>query len=448
MLIQGVIMGKQVISVCYCDGVRAACGESVVPVAKDTEKLKLLLNAILINDQKFEDAIKMKRLSHCFGIGSFDGKASLRITNRLNKIADGQRKVIKISSAMETFTRGGRIDVIGITSSQAMLETRQKFLKQLLNANTLISSRSFENKNILAVQLFVQWGIKKNIGKELQANFARLNATPLLYLEDGLIRSIGIGLSNEPGLSIIWDSKTPYYNAKIPSCLEESLEHDNISNEDKAYARLAIDKIVANKVSKYNDAPIFRLQPETCHEGRKRILLVDQRYGDASIEYGLADARTFDKMLKDAMNTEEPCDIIIKQHPDALKGGKQSAFNKERIDEVCRSQTQNTIISIAFDINPYCLFDAVDEVWVCTSGMGFEALMAGKKVRCYGMPFYAGWGLTEDMISLPRRTRKRSIEEVFHYAYVAFSRYYDPDKGECVNVDGIVDYIMRHRDQP
>src|SRR5699024_3230805 len=36
-----------------------------------------------------------------------------------------------------------------------------------------------------------------------------------------------------------------------------------------------------------------------------------------------------------------------------------------------------------------------DEVHVLTSLAGFEALLRDKKVVWYGVPFYAGWGLTE-----------------------------------------------------
>ena len=77
--------------------------------------------------------------------------------------------------------------------------------------------------------------------------------------------------------------------------------------------------------------------------------------------------------------------------------------------------------------------------------MGFEALMAGKKVHCYGMPFYAGWGVTEDKLSLPSRTRKRTIEDIFHFAYIESSRYFDPDKNSVVEVEDLVDYIIKHR---
>lgn len=136
------------------------------------------------------------------------------------------------------------------------------------------------------------------------------------------------------------------------------------------------------------------------------------------------------------------CDLIIKQHPDAIKGGKSSYYSDERL---AFTKSVDNVYTVNFDINPYCLLDLVEEVYVVTSGMGFEALMAGKKVHCYGMPFYAGWGVTEDQIQLPSRTRKRSLEEVFYFSYIEASRYFDPDLDKQVQVEEIVDYIVKHR---
>ena len=77
--------------------------------------------------------------------------------------------------------------------------------------------------------------------------------------------------------------------------------------------------------------------------------------------------------------------------------------------------------------------------------MGFEALLAGKVVHCYGMPFYAGWGLTQDQITLPSRTKQRSLEEIFYFAYIEFSRYFNPEASRQVEVEDMVDYIVKNR---
>jgi capsular polysaccharide export protein len=46
-----------------------------------------------------------------------------------------------------------------------------------------------------------------------------------------------------------------------------------------------------------------------------------------------------------------------------------------------------------FSLSPLCFsssLSAVDEVHTLTSLAGFQALLRGKPVTCYGQPFYAG----------------------------------------------------------
>ena len=313
----------------------------------------------------------------------------------------------------------------------------------MINCRTLIST--WENKcaydQIATVELFLQWGITESTSKKRQHTHATHLSRPVIIIEDGFIRSVDIGLSGTPGLSIILDDTTAYYDATKASRLNKLLESDiELTVEQKNRARLAINKIVENKVSKYNHAkclPIKIGKPD-----RKKILLLDQRFGDQSVTSGLADEVTFEKMLNDAIVNHPECDLIIKQHPDAIKGGKSSYYSDERL---AFTKYVDNVYTVNFDINPYCLLDLVEEVYVVTSGMGFEALMAGKKVHCYGMPFYAGWGVTEDQIQLPSRTRKRSLEEVFYFSYIEASRYFDPDLDKQVQVEEIVDYIVKHR---
>ena len=58
-----------------------------------------------------------------------------------------------------------------------------------------------------------------------------------------------------------------------------------------------------------------------------------------------------------------------------------------------------------------------------TSLGGFEALLRGKKVSCYGRSFYAGWGLTTDMVPMPSRSRRLSIDELVAGALFSYPRY-------------------------
>jgi capsular polysaccharide export protein len=72
------------------------------------------------------------------------------------------------------------------------------------------------------------------------------------------------------------------------------------------------------------------------------------------------------------------------------------------------------------------LIEAVDEVHTITSLAGFEALLRGRRVVVHGQPFYAGWGLTEDLAPLSRRGRTLSLEALAAGVLLLYPRYFDP----------------------
>ena len=76
----------------------------------------------------------------------------------------------------------------------------------------------------------------------------------------------------------------------------------------------------------------------------------------------------------------------------------------KKINEKCRI--------ISDDINAISLLENFNKVYTRTSQMGFEALIMGCKCVVFGMPFYGGWGLTDDRVSCSRRKRKLSLSEV------------------------------------
>jgi hypothetical protein len=439
MLFEGVLLSKKSISIRYLD-FSSIWSDLVVPVAKTKEQLFVLLNKAL-SQQWHIDSIELDKLAHGFGVGTFDGLAGERIKNNLANIAVGNKKITKYHRNERLFFDNKIIDVACIPTTKKVLETSQLYLKDLLQARTLLTENDLKVRNIASVDVFFQWGITTNDKKMIQKSYAKALNKPTIILEDGFIRSVNIGLSSEPSLSIMYDNNTAYYDATKASQLENLLNSDiKLDKKTISHCKKSISKIVTNRVSKYNHAPYYKLSLGS--PDRKKILLVDQRHGDASVQYGLGSDESFSKMLQDALSEYGDCDIIIKQHPDAITGGKQSYFNEDLLSPL---KYANNVFLYKDNINPYALFDLVEDVFVCSSGMGFEALMAGKKVHCYGMPFYAGWGVTNDKIVLERRSKKRSMEEIFYFAYIILSRYWNPDENRIVGVDEIVDYIVKYR---
>lgn len=442
MLLEAALMKRPAISVRLIDGINSLWNESLVPIARTADELLSLLSRIISEEWgPHENAsAEFSRLASLLGVGTFDGKSVARIKSRLAEIVSG-KDLIASYDVKAAFFDKLQIDVMRIPSSVKVLDTTQKYLRTLLGCNTLLSKAHQKIKDLSAVELFVQWGIQPNAAKQEQQVMARELCRDTIYIEDGFIRSCNIGLSGEPGLSIICDDLSSYYDATSPTRLETILSSDaEFSDEELSYARKIINMILETKVSKYNTAPLRKYN--VGRDGYPKVLLIDQRFNDYSVVKGMGSEKSFDDMLTDAINNFPDRDILIKQHPDAFLGAKGSYFNKNKLSFI---NQVNNIFVIDFDINPYDLLSQVDEVYVCTSGMGFEALMAGKKVTCYGMPWYAGYGITEDRQSVSRRNKKRSLEELFYVAYVKLSRYCNPDIDQLCNIEDVIDYIVRNR---
>lgn len=242
------------------------------------------------------------------------------------------------------------------------------------------------------------------------AAMARRTGKPLITLEDGFLRSISPG-GGAPVISLIIDDLGIYYDASAPSRLEQLIAE---GGGDVERARQGIATLRAARLSKYNHAPDMAAPP-TGH-----VLIVDQTRGDASVTWGGATDESFARMLQ-AAKAEHPNDqIVIKQHPETASGAKGGYF----AGDACSGAEILTDAA-----TPWDLIEGAKAVYTVSSQLGFEALIAGKPVRCFGAPFYAGWGATVDEKPISRREVKRSADEIFAAAYFDYPVYFDPWRG-------------------
>jgi capsular polysaccharide export protein len=161
-------------------------------------------------------------------------------------------------------------------------------------------------------------------------------------------------------------------------------------------------------------------------EEQKRVLVIAQTAGDASLKYGMLKNFSTDEIIESAINENRDAKVYIKIHPDVLSGKKKSDINIEKFRNKCTIITEN--------INPISLLKNFSKVYTKTSGMGFEALLVGCKCICFGMPFYAGWGITEDRTVCKRRKRELCIENVFAGAYILYTTYSNPYTNQKSNI--------------
>ena len=101
---------------------------------------------------------------------------------------------------------------------------------------------------------------------------------------------------------------------------------------------------------------------------------------------------------------------------------------------------------IVVDVPMDAMLRAVDEVHVMTSLAGFEALLRGRDVVAWGCPFYAGWGLTDDRLSLARRTRRRSLDELVAAVLILYPTYVSRTSGHFTTPERAVEELRAWRD--
>ena len=310
------------------------------------------------------------------------------------------------------------------TFSKGILNRR---LLPIAMGNELVACRRGRRADRLSG--IIGWGLKDNT--QNARCVARRHGLPYFCLEDGFVRSVGLGVTGSEPFGFIVDRQGIYYNARQPSDVEDLIRAGEAADTPRA-ARL-IKRLVELQVSKYNhvwDSPAL---PKA---DRPNILLIDQTRGDLSVAYGLADEYSFGRMVDAAVQRYPQARFFVKTHPDVIAGKKRGYLTGKLPPEVRL---------ISQDCNPIALLQQVDHVYTVTSQMGFEALLAGKRVTCFGMPFYAGWGLTQDMLSCPRRGMRRSLEQVFAAAYLQYTRYVDPVTEQACELERILDLIENHK---
>ncbi|MEI2415959.1 capsular polysaccharide biosynthesis protein [Orrella sp. JC864] len=275
------------------------------------------------------------------------------------------------------------------------------------------------------------WGCKPS-ARRAQA-LARREGLALIRLEDGFLRSVGLG-NAEPPLSVVVDDLGIYYDAGRASRLERLIAAP-LAPAQAERARALCERWRAQRVSKYNHAP----EPDALPADF--VLVADQTAGDLSIGCGQASAESFARMLQAALAEHPDAQIVLKVHPDVIDGRKRGHFDLAALRGHPRVQV------LARDVHACALLQAARAVYVVTSQLGFEALLWGKPVRVFGMPFYAGWGLTGDALAAPARRGRASLEQLVHAALVEYPRYLHPETGQPCTPEALIDWMGLQRRQ-
>ncbi|MDS9468008.1 capsular polysaccharide biosynthesis protein [Paracoccus sp. MBLB3053] len=233
-----------------------------------------------------------------------------------------------------------------------------------------------------------------------------------IRVEDGFIRSRGLGAALVPPLSLVADDLGIYYDPTRESRFEKLMAAP-LPPGGAERAREIARAIIDAGITKYNLAGNLPQLPQ----GR-RILVPGQVEDDASIRLGAGAERTNLALLERVRAENADAVLIYKPHPDVEAGLRPGAIPDADLarlaDVVARQSSASTLMA------------QVDEVWTITSTLGFEALMRDIPVTTLGAPFYAGWGLTRDLGPVPDRRGQANLSTLIHTALIAYPRYHDP----------------------
>ena len=259
---------------------------------------------------------------------------------------------------------------------------------------------------------------------------------PLLRMEDGFIRSIGLGSDFSWPYSLVLDRGGIYFDPESDSDLERLLESCDFDASTLQRAARLREQIVADGVTKYQQgvySPALGRMPSD----RKRILVPGQVPQDASVLRGGGDIRSNLALLAAVRRAQPDAYILYKPHPDVARGNRNGAVHPDDLFSLADREVRDMPIA--------ALFGQVDEVHTLTSLAGFEALLRGRPVHTYGRPFYAGWGLTQDRCDFPRRYRQLTVNELVAGSLIGYPLYFDWARRDLQTVEAALDQLAAAR---
>lgn len=238
----------------------------------------------------------------------------------------------------------------------------------------------------------------------------------VLEIEDGFVRSTGLGANCVPPLSIVVDAKGAHFDPSQPTDLEGILAHHSFSDDERRRASALRQVLVGGGISKY---AIGHGEFARSGGNRRHILVVGQVEDDRSWLKGGGGIASNLELLQRVRACNPDAWLIFRPHPDVMAGHRKGHVPPRLARQVADEIAAHAPIT--------ALVEAVDEVHVLTSLTGFEALLRGRSVTTWGVPFYAGWGLTTDLGPVPaRRGRRLMLNELVAAALLLYPRYLDP----------------------
>lgn len=380
-------------------------------------------------------------------------KAKVKGVNKSLNVVDLYNDAVKIKKDTNDLKRK-TINTLGLVKNYAMNPTgsfalvfnvtpwKRSYIRNYLNEYKVIfvglshDLEKYESLVKLTNAVIIVWG--RSVLNHIQ-DFGTRFDLPIYHIEDGFVRSVGLGASHTAPMSICFDKSGLYYDSNKPSDLENLLNYYDFDNDKNLMvnAKELFDKIIVNNITKYNLPDTNISEAIYGPKNKKRVLVIGQVEDDQSLIYGCKNLLSNRDLLEMAILENQDAQIIYKRHPDIMLGKRQELSDIEDLGDYIEIITNNLSLKDALN--------QVDHVYTMTSLAGFESLMYGVPVTTLGAPFYSGWGLTDDRYPISRRNRSLSLLEVFAAAYILYPRYRSEDTLSKNNLLNTIDTILESK---
>ena len=158
------------------------------------------------------------------------------------------------------------------------------------------------------------------------------------FIEDGFIRSVGLGAEHTLPFSLTVDTKSLYLDSRVETDLELMIKNFNPEKEKNIVlrARQNIEEIIKLGISKYNNCKPIDISTIYGQKTKKRILVIGQVEDDASIIYGSKKKFNNNDLVFTARLENPDAEIYYKPHPDVLAGKRKELSNPNEVKNICK----------------------------------------------------------------------------------------------------------------
>ncbi len=404
------------------------CNEPANPY----DLIKGAKTVIAITSQMGFDAILAGHKPHIFGTPFYSGYGLSQDHQapQRGKISPAQLYETTLNQYCHFFSQSGEISNALTEIFSLHDEARQSALAhQKLRLENMRAwkiphmKRFFPNQSRDANTQILRWGARQNANEWV--------------VEDGFLRSQGLGAKLVPPLSLIVDKKGIYFDPTKPSDLETLIHaRQSMHPLETRRAQNLKQSIIEQSISKYN----LPASPITLPQERPIMLVVGQVENDRSILLGATGEVKTNQALLEAARRDYPDHYILyKPHPDVQAGLRQGAIDP------AKAQKLTDQIFEGESLEP--LWPQINAIATITSLSGFEALLRGIKTICYGMPFYADWGLTQDHAPSTKRRSQSSLEALIYASLIDYPLYLDPKTRRLSTAETIIKRIASGQTQ-